>query len=184
MQLGRTPRAAKERQFNSLSVLICILLDYCYFYTWNNTKPHMGLLPSICLAFRAGFAVCPEIHFAVAMLPAVPLLRSFKPPLSLCRPVICEVQMSSWKVLSPLIDWTSSFPSVSAGLCGTFNSELTVKLRYSIESRQAVCTDILGALTKVMDISFFGSGDVSRYIGSDCSMSACFFGEGSQQRQL
>lgn len=43
-----------------------------------------------------------------------------------------------------------------------------------MESRQAVHADILGFLTKAANISFLGSGDVSKCLGRNCSMPACF----------
>lgn len=55
-----------------------------------------------------------------------------------------------------------------------FSSKLLAKLRYSVESRQAVHADILGFLTKAANISFLGSGDVSKCLGRNCSMPACF----------
>lgn len=50
-----------------------------------------ALPPSICPVLQAGFAACPDFCPVGVLLPAVPLLRSFKPAPRWCKIVGCDV---------------------------------------------------------------------------------------------
>lgn len=59
---------------------------------------------SICPAFQKGFAACPDLWSVGVLLPAVPLLWSFKPTPSWCKIVGCDVTrkyhlLSRWNYL-------------------------------------------------------------------------------------
>lgn len=98
-----------------------------------------ALPPSICPVFQAGFAACPDFCPVGVLLQAVPPLRHFKPALSWCKIVDLLSQME----LPPF-----SF-SLQASMAHPVLSKWP---RYSMESRQAVCTSIPGPLKKAMKI--------------------------------